>query len=149
MVAPGPVPTLPPPFLDSPAPRRLASTFLPLTLLTIRDSPRLSALGDYATRAELAANDSWCVLLGGCRALHTRSRHFGDRLRSLSDAVGGYVPQDRYQRVTGYEQLATEALHSGDGAEFALACAGYDSTLAHALVTGAPGVPLGTGGQAT
>ncbi|HZZ51162.1 MAG TPA: hypothetical protein VFE65_30075 [Pseudonocardia sp.] len=145
MVAPGQVPTAAPPHLDSPAPRRLASSFLPLTLSTIRESPRLTGLGDYVTRAELAANDSWCVLLGGCRALHTRSRHFGDRLRSLSEAVGDYVPEERHQRVTGYEQWATEALHSGDGAEFALACAGYDATLAHALVTGVTG---GAGGQA-
>jgi hypothetical protein len=114
----------------------MASSFLPLTLLTIRDSPRLTGLDGYAVRAEVAANDSWCVLMGGCRALHTRSQLFGDRLRSLSDAVGDYVSEPRRRRVTGYEQWATEALHSGDGAEFALACAGYDSALAHALVTG-------------
>jgi hypothetical protein len=135
MVAPHPPPGAP----VSPA---SYTSFLPLTLSTIRDRPGLGPLGDHAVAAELAAGHSWQALLGDC----VYARRFPDTLRQLSEAAGEYAGGDWWvgrgsthrARIRAFERWVADALAESDGAEFAQACARYDAALAHALLT-APG----------
>lgn len=117
------------------------SSFLPLTLSTIRERPGLGTLGRHAVAAELAAGDSWQALLGDCAC--ARRRQLPVELRRLSDAASEAAGHDWWdghgrsyrRRVRESERWVSEALDEGDGAEFATACARYDAALAHALVT--------------
>jgi hypothetical protein len=138
---PQPSPLRPPPLTSLlPVPPSALTSFLPLTLTAIRERPALGALGGRAVAAEVAAGDSWQALLGDCTC--ERRRRFPRELHKLSEAAGAAAGDwwrgrgsTHRRRVTEFERWAADALHEGDGAEFAVACARYDAALAHALVT--------------
>ncbi|MBV9313934.1 MAG: hypothetical protein JO100_09370 [Pseudonocardia sp.] len=133
------------------------ATFLPFTLATISAEPRhwpgrgspnlefldLELLNDVARRAEWGARNSWRELLGGCSG--PAGQQFPARLRLLSGTAAVCAGPDWWGErgrphrdwLTRYESWIADALAEGDGAGFAQALAGYDASLAGALLCSA------------
>ncbi|MHA6802461.1 hypothetical protein [Salinifilum ghardaiensis] len=94
-----------------------------------------------AEAAEFTADGCWNALRGGCRSAERAL--LPARLDDLVQAASDYVdPRWWYGRgsphrrkVAEAQQRIDEAVHEGDGAEFAEAFVGYDQALATAMVS--------------
>lgn len=114
-------------------------TFLPLTA-DAATAARAGAVLHRAAEADAAANVCWASLLGGCAS----AKRWGldRRLRQLSEAAGEFAGTrwwlndgNAYRhRVTNAQGRIEEAIHEGDGPEFARAFAGYDHAVASVVV---------------
>lgn len=123
----------------------LHAVFLPLTCAAVPDAPA------ELRAARTAAAGCWFALLGGC---DSADRH---DLPALLDALTGSASdhvqrrggaddlRDHRRRVGRAQQRILDAIHEGDGAEYAEAFAAYDQVIASAL---APGEARASTGQA-
>jgi hypothetical protein len=126
-------------------------TFLPFAVAAARaavaepaQSPllaRAQVLRRHAEAADAAAADCWTVLLAGCQT--SARRVLPSRLRELTEATSLYLGSHCWYgtgsphrgRVTAAEARIIDAVHDGDGAEFAEAFAGYDQAVATAVAS--------------
>ncbi|MHA6798501.1 hypothetical protein [Bounagaea algeriensis] len=94
-----------------------------------------------AEAAEFTAYGCWNALRGGCRSAERTL--LPARLDDLVQAASEYVDlrwwhgsgSPHRRRVAEAQQRIDEAVHEGDGAEFAEAFVGYDQALATAMVS--------------
>lgn len=125
-------------------------TFLPLT--TAAAGRAAQAAGDRqareaadavlrsATEADAAAADCWTALLAACDS--PGRRLLPVRLRALTEATAGYGGTSWWsaegwhlrRRVAEAQEHLVEAIHDGDGADFAEAFVGYDQAVAATVV---------------
>lgn len=137
-----------------PSAGRRQPIFLPFTVQEARgastaptDGPARSArvragtVRRCAEAADFTADGCWNALLGGCRSADRALLPV--RLHALVDATTTYLgPKWWYGSGSPYRRKVTEAwiriddaVHEGDGAEFARAFIGYDQAIATAMVS--------------
>jgi len=126
-------------------------TFLPFAVAAARATAaepaqppllaRAQVLRRHAEAADAAAVDCWTALLAGCQT--SARRVLPSRLRELTEATSLYLGSHCWYgtgsphrgRVTAAEARIIDAVHDGDGAEFAEAFAGYDQAVATAVAS--------------